>query len=117
MPQPSHRSVSIAERLARRYPVLAVVPPEERRPIVRAALLHPVIIVLLLLLVGVALPAYLQVVFAFLGLQGETQPLSLISKVLIALAPPVWAITFAFSRWILPPFIKRVMRKRGYGKD
>ena len=117
MTQSPRRTLSAADRLARRYPDLAAVPPEERRPIVRAALAHPLVVVLLLVLAGAALPAYLHLSFTFLGLYTEDQPLSLVSKSLIALAPPIWAITFAFTRWVLPPFIRRQMKKRGYGKD
>ena len=110
-------SVSRGKRLARRYPILNSVPEDERPAIVRAALKHPLVI---LLVVGgglLGLPLYLNEMFGLLGV--EQEPIMLLKMVKFAgiILLPVVAAVPILSRFILPPIIRREMRKRGYVKN
>ena len=81
---------------------------------VRAALFHPLVILLFLLLVLWGLPAYLITLFPLVDSWGQTLSLSLILKLVCGILLPVWGISFVFSKVLLPPLLRREMRKRGF---
>lgn len=102
------------QRLGKRYPILRDVPEDERPAIVRAALRHPL---LLLLVVGVGLlllPLYFEAMFNFLGIaHEENMGLFLCKMAGTALLPALLAVPL-LSRFVVPGFIAREMRKRGF---
>lgn len=105
---------SRGKRLVKRYPVLASVPEEERPVIVRTALRHPL---MLLLVVGTGLlllPMYFDWIFAQLGVEHETQLLLQIVKFAVAVLLPIIIVVPLLSRFIVPHFIVKQMKKRGY---
>ena len=105
---------SRGKRLARRYPLLNSVQEEERPAIVRAALRHP--LVLLLVLGGglLGLPLYLGHMFNLLGLEQEPEFLIKLAKFAGIILLPIMVAVPLLSRFVLPRFIRREMRKRGY---
>ena len=105
---------SRGKRLARRYPLLSSVPEEERPAIVRAALRRPLV---LLLLIGgglLALPPYLSQMFTLLNVEQEPVFLLKLSKFAAVILLPIILAVPVLSRFVLPCFIRREMRKRGY---
>ena len=108
---------SRGKRLARRYPLLNSVPEEERPAIVRAALRHP--LVLLLVLGGglLGLPLYLGHMFTLLGLEQEPEFLIKLAKFAGIILLPIMVAVPLLSRFVLPRFIRREMRKRGYEEN
>ena len=105
---------SRGKRLARRYPLLNGVPEEERPAIVRAALRHPLV---LLLVVGgglLGLPLYLGQMFVLLGVEQEPVFLVKLAKFAVIVLLPIMVAVPVLSRFVLPRFIRREMRKRGY---
>ena len=105
---------SRGKRLLRRYPVLKDVPEDERPALTRAALRHPLL--LLPLLVGglILLPLYFNEMFALLRIEQEPNvPLKLAKYACSVLLPVVLAVPL-LSRFIVPWFIRREMRKRGF---
>ena len=108
---------SRGKRLARRYPLLNGVPEEERPAIVRAALRHP--LVLLLVLGGglLGLPLYLGHMFTLLGLEQEPVFLIKLAKFAGIILLPIMVAVPLLSRFVLPRFIRREMRKRGYEEN
>lgn len=107
----AHRPV---HRLTRRYPLLASVPEEERPGIVRAALRHPLLLLPLLALAIGLLPLYFQYVFALLGVETEPNQLLKMAKLGGAVLLPVCLAVPLLSRLVVPRFIRKEMRKRGY---
>ena len=110
-------TTSRGKRLARRYPVLLGVPEDERPAVVRSALRHPLV---LLLVVGggmLLLPFYMKEMFELLRIEQETMFLLKLAKLGgIVLLPVVVAVPL-LSHFVLPRFILREMRKRGYGEN
>ncbi len=106
---------SKAERLLKRYPALAPVPATERAKVVRAALLHPVCLALFALLLLWALPTYLTYLLPLVDSWNPPLALGIIAKAVLGIILPVWIISFAVSRLVMPPLLHRIMRKRGYG--
>ena len=107
---------SRGKRLARRYPLLSSVPEEERPAIVRTALRHPLV---LLLLIGgglLALPPYLSQMFTLLSVEQEPVLLLKLSKFAAVILLPIILVVPVFSRFVLPRFIRRELRKRGYNE-
>ena len=101
-------------RLLKRYPVLAPVPEHERAAIVGAALRNPVV---LLLIVGGALlllPPYFHFAFDFLRIGEELNVIFTLAKLGAVLLLPLCIVVPLLSRFLLPVFILREMKKRGY---
>jgi len=101
-------------RLLKRYPVLASVPEDERPAIVRAALKSPVV---LLLVVGgglLLLPLYFNFAFAFLHIGEEPNLIFTLAKLGAVVLLPLCIAVPLLSRFLLPVFIRREMKKRGY---
>ena len=110
-------SASRGKRLARRYPILNSVPEDARPAVVRAALKHPLVI---LLVVGgglLGLPLYLNAMFGLLGVEREPALLLKLVKFAGVILLPVVVAVPVLSRFVLPPIIRREMRKRGYGEN
>lgn len=107
-------SSSRGKRLLARYPVLAPVPEAKRPEVVRAALRHP--IVLLLVLGGglLLLPVYFGFAFSFLKVAQETDIILKTAKLAASIVIPLCIIVPLLSHFLIPHFIRREMRKRGY---
>ena len=108
---------SRGKRLARRYPLLANVPEDERPAVVRAALRHPLVLLLVFGVGLLALPVYLREIFALLGMETEQALLLKLAKLAGAILLPIVVAVPVLSRFVLPRFIRREMRKRGYAED
>lgn len=107
-------NISRGKRLARRYPLLAVAPEDERPAIMRAVLRHPLI---LLLLFGgglLLLPLYLGEMFTLLQVEQEANFFLKLAKLAGIVFLPVIALVPLLTRFVLPPFIRKELRKRGY---
>ncbi len=107
-------SSSQADRLLKRYPDLAGVPAGERKAIVRAAMLRPQVVIVFLLLGALGLPAYLQQMLPWLDSFELTLSLHVIAGGMLCVVLPVWIISFIVSKGLMPPLVRREMRKRGY---
>ena len=106
---------SRGKRLLRRYPMLAPVPENERPAVVRAAIRHPVVLILVLGGGLLLLPLYFDWIFRLLGVENETNLMLQLAKLGGAvLAPCILAVPL-LSRFVIPAFIRREMKKRGYG--
>lgn len=108
---------SRGKRLAKRYPVLASVPEDERPAIVRAALRHPLVLVLVLGVGLLLLPLYFDWIFTLLGVEAEQDLLLKIAKLGGAVLLPCVLAVPLLGRFVIPVFIKKEMRKRGYQAD
>lgn len=105
------------KRLARRYPLLNDAPEEERPAIVRAALLHPLV---LLLVIGgglLGLPPYLEYMFVLMDVEQEPVLLIKLAKLAGIVLLPIMIAVPLLSRFVLPRFIRREMRRRGHYKE
>lgn len=102
-------------RLLRRYPVLAPVPEDERPAVVRAALRHPLLLIPCLGAALLLLPLYFDWMFALLGVGGAPENMFDFGKIGCAVLLPVIIAVPLLSRFVLPAFILRVMKKRGLG--
>ena len=111
------RTTAREERLARRYPDLKRVPPKERRGIVRAAILHPVVLGTVLLFGLLILPRYIGIAFHYLDIEHEQNfPLMLAKLGLLTLAP-LCVLVPLLTKFLMPHYIRKAMRKRGYEAD
>ena len=107
-------TASRGKRLARRYPLLLDVPEEARPAIVKAALRHPLVLLLVFGVGLVVLPVYLGEMFSLLNIEQEgVLPLKLAKVAGVILLPLLIAVP-VLSRFVLPFFIRKEMRKRGY---
>ena len=109
--------ISRGKRLARRYPVLLSVPEDERPAVVRSALRHPLV---LLLIVGggmLLLPFYMREMFELLRVEQETVFLFKLAKLGGIILLPLVVVVPLLSHFVLPRFIIKEMRKRGYSED
>lgn len=105
---------SRGKRLAGRYPVLSAVPEADRPAVVRAALRHPL---LLLGIVGVGiglLPLYFEFAFTLLRVEQEPNIMLKMTKMAGAVLLPVITAVPLLTRFVMPRFIVREMRKRGF---
>lgn len=105
------------KRLVRRYPVLESVPEDDRPAIVRASLRNPLVLVLVFGVGLLGLPVYFDFAFAFLRVDQETDMLLKMAKFAGAVLLPICIAVPLLSRFVIPQFIKREMRKRGYTTD
>jgi hypothetical protein len=110
-------SSSRAEDLARRYPLLRLVPAERRSGVLRAAIFNPLIIGLILCFSLIAMPPYLTIVSRLLNVDSEPNFVFKLSKVILLTLPPMGLALFLLSRWIMPLSLRRAMRKRGFDPD
>lgn len=104
-----------AMRLLKRYPMLETVPESERPAVVRAALLNPVLLVALVGVCFLLLPPYFKFAHELLDILHETNPLLLASKTGGTVLAPCLVIVPLLTRFVVPVFIRRQMKKRGYG--
>lgn len=108
---------SRGKRLLRRYPVLAPVPEDERPAIVRAVIRHPALLIPVFGAGLLLLPLYFDWAFRLLQVEQETNPLLQIAKIGgVVIAPCAVAVPL-LTRCIIPTFIRREMKKRGYGGE
>ena len=105
---------SHADRLLKRYPDLHVVPAGERKALVRATLMHPLVILPFLLLALWGLPSYVQILLPLVDAWDLPLSLGLLLKLVAGVILPVWGITFVFGKVLIPPLLRRAMRKRGF---
>lgn len=108
---------SRGKRLLQRYPVLAAAPEHERPAIVRAALRNPLVLLLVFGAGLLLLPMYFDLVFAFLELAEEQSTVMALAKLAGAVLLPCLVAVPLLSRWVIPVFIRREMKKRGYPAD
>lgn len=102
------------ERLARRYPVLASVPENERPALVRAALRHPLLLLPVLAAGLLLLPLYFEFAFSLLGVSGAPESVFDMGKIGCVVLVPVIIAVPLLSRFVVPCFLAREMKKRGY---
>jgi len=102
------------ERLARRYPVLEPVPEQERPALVRAALRHPFLLIPVLAVGIFALPPYFEMAFSWLGLGSAPESIYDMGKIGCVVLVPVIIAVPLLSRFVVPSFLAREMKKRGY---
>ncbi|MDR0338978.1 MAG: hypothetical protein LBH65_01735 [Desulfovibrio sp.] len=105
---------SRGRRLARRYPVLAPVPEDERPAVVRKALRHPLLLLPTLAVALVALPPYFDFALRFLNVTAQPESIFDLGKIGCAILVPVIIAAPLLSRLVLPSFILREMKNRGY---
>ncbi|MDL2291099.1 hypothetical protein LJC09_03250 [Desulfovibrio sp. OttesenSCG-928-F20] len=101
-------------RLVRRYPILGAVPENERPAVVRTALRHPLLLIPVLLTALLLLPLYFELAFNFLGVNVAPQSIFDLGKIGCAVLLPVIIAVPLLSRFVLPWFLRREMKKRGY---
>lgn len=106
---------SRGRRLLRRYPALAPVPEDERPAVVRAAIRHPAVLILVLGIGLLLLPLYFDWVFRLLRVEQEANLMLWIAEVGGAVLVPCIVAVPVLSRFVIPVFIRREMKKRGYG--
>lgn len=105
------------KRLARRYPILASVPEDERPAIVRAALRHPLVLALVLGCGLLLLPLYFEWIFTLIGVEAEQDLLLKLAKLGGAILLPCVLAVPLLGRFVIPVFIRKEMKKRGYEAD
>lgn len=102
------------ERLGRRYPILSSVPVDERPAIVRAALRNPILLVGVVGFCLLLLPLYFDFAFRLLGVEQEGNQMLLLAKLAGSVLAPILLLVPILSRFVVPGFLRREMKKRGY---
>ena len=92
-------------------------PPKERRGIVRAAILHPVVLGTVFLFGFLILPRYIGIAFHFLDIEHEQNLPLMLAKIGLLILTPLCILVPLLKKFLMPHYIRKVMRKRGYEAD